>query len=98
MDVPQDEVTNKIVPSICLLIEDGISYATWKYFSKQWIPIIDKWEIYNKGSNLKNIMNHTHNGVELYNIGQWPLPQKKFVKDGEAEPTYQKVAALNIPD
>ena len=72
--IPQDEVVIKGIPFVRSLIEDGVSDVElskwekfWKYFDKQWIPLLDKWNICDEDGDIINVINRTNNGVESYN-------------------------------
>eukprot|EP00957_Ditylum_brightwellii_P066308 5033356-Ditylum_brightwellii.AAC.1 len=71
---PQCDVVTKGIPFMCSLIEDGVSDVEllkwekfWNYFDKQWIPLIDKWNICDEDGDIANVINWTNNGVESYN-------------------------------
>ena len=56
------------------MTEEGLSAAAikmwdefWIYFVKQWIPILDAWNICDKDGEYKDIQNRTNNGLESYN-------------------------------
>ena len=66
----------------------------WEYFNRQWIPILDSWNICDDDGKYKELMNHTNNGLKRYNKRFVGLFEKKpslleFFEVVEAESRYQ---------
>jgi len=73
--IPQDEIREFGIPYVRSIIEEDLSaadIAKWDtfwgtYFKKQWMPILDSWNICNQDGSYKKFMNRTNNGLESYN-------------------------------
>ncbi len=73
----------------------------WKYFLKQWIPIIESWNIVDKNGKYLDELNGTNNAVELYNCwfnGLFPtkLSLLLFVHELEKESRAQAARVHEI--
>ena len=62
------------VPSVRSIIKHGLSKEAvekwdlfWVYFVRQWLPILDSWNVCIEDDRQKSIMNRTNNGLESYN-------------------------------
>ena len=72
--IPQDEVEEYGIPYVCSIIEEDLDDMEierwnifWEYFNRQWIPILDSWNICDYDGKYKELMNRTNNGLESYN-------------------------------
>ena len=75
--IPREEVGTKGIRFLRKKLEKGKQklskkeregYDTfWKYFEKQWLPIVEKWNICEKDGDYFDMVNRTNNGLESYN-------------------------------
>ena len=75
--IPRKEVETKVLRFLRKKLEKGKRKLTkkecdgydrfWKYFIKQWLPIVDKWNICAKDGDYYDMVNRTNNGLESYN-------------------------------
>ena len=75
--IPREEVGTKGIRFLRNKLEKGKRKLTkkerdgydlfWKYFAKQWLPIVDKWNICAKDGDYYDMVNRTNNGLESYN-------------------------------
>ena len=99
--IPQDEVVEFGIPYVRSVIENGLPKKEvkrwdlfWEYFERQWIPILNSWNLCDANARYKDILNKTNNGLESYNKRINRLfPSRpsliKFVQTMEAESRYQ---------
>ena len=40
----------------------------WAYFDRQWMPILDSWNMCEEDGTMKDVVNRTNNGLERYNL------------------------------
>ncbi len=72
--LPLDEVEPIGIPYVRSVLEKDVDTEQlekwdkfWKYFYRQWIPIIGSWNIVNADNSYKSFVNRTNNGMERYN-------------------------------
>ncbi len=75
--IPCEEVDTKGIPYLRKKLEKGKRKLAkkekdgwarfWKYFEKQWMPILHRWNICDKDGNYFDMVNCTNNGLERYN-------------------------------
>ncbi len=109
--IPREEVGTKGMRFLCNKLEKGKRKLTkkeldgyerfWKYFVKQWLPIVEKWNICAKDGDYYDMVNRTNNGLESYNRGVNQLfPSRPtliaFVQVIEKESRYQAQLLSNI--
>ncbi len=100
--IPRDEVEGKVIAYVCSRLEKEKDSRKemkkwnefWLYFRHHWIPLLDRWNIYNKDGKYLDVANHTNNGIERYNqYFNTIFPQKPtliaFVTTVEIESRYQ---------
>ncbi len=73
--IPRDEVEGKGIAYVRSELEKGEESRNvlgkwekfWFYFRRQWIPLLDRWNIYDKDGKYLDMVNCTNNGLESYN-------------------------------
>ncbi len=73
--IPRDKVKGKGMAYVCSKLEKGKDSRKemkkwnkfWLYFRRQWIPLLDRRNIYYKDGEYLDMVNHTNNGIERYN-------------------------------
>ena len=72
--IPRDEIEKYGIPFLRSKFEDGADHDSvekwdifWKYFGKQWLPIVESWNIIDENGETLEIRNHTNNAIESYN-------------------------------
>ena len=109
--IPREEVGTKGMLFLRNKLEKGKRKLTkkeldgyerfWKYFVKQWLPIVEKWNICAKDGDYYDMVNRTNNGLESYTRGVNQLfPSRPtliaFVQVIEKESRYQAQLLSNI--
>ena len=95
------EVEEYGIPYVSSIIEEDLDDMEierwnlfWEYFDRQWVPILDSWNICDEDGKHKEILNRTKNGLERYNKRFNRFFEKKpslieFCEVVEAESRYQ---------
>ena len=72
--IPQDEVEEYVIPYFHSIIEEDLDDTDiergnlfWEYFDRQWVPILDSWNICDEDGKYKKLMNRTNIGLMSYN-------------------------------
>lgn len=72
--IPRDEVAKYGIPYLRWTLEkdqlDNVKQGWnvfWQYFEKQWMPILNDWNICGEDGWYISMVNHTNNGIESYN-------------------------------
>jgi hypothetical protein len=72
--LPRDEIVPFGIPYLCWTLEVGIDEweikgwdIFWKYFQRQWIPLIPNWNVRMDDGTILPRVNRTNNALEHYN-------------------------------
>ena len=99
--IPQDEVEEYGIPYVCSIIEEDLDDTEierwdifWEYFDRQWVPVLDSWNICDEEGKCNELINRANNGFESCNKQFNGLFEKKpslreFCEVFEAESRYQ---------
>ena len=72
--IPPGEVATHGIQYVRSIIEEDLDAKEiarwdlfWIYFNKQWMPLLNSWNICEEDGKYKKLMNRTNNGLESYN-------------------------------
>jgi hypothetical protein len=99
--LPKGKIETYGIPYVCAKVEKGQTVETiglweklWVYFDRQWMGIVDSWNICSKNREYTEMVNFTNNALESYNKRFNSLFPKKptlmeFVQIVEQESRFQ---------
>jgi hypothetical protein len=73
--IPRDKVEGKGIAYVRSQLEKGKDSRKekkkwaeyWLYFSRPWIPLLERWNICDKDGEYFDMVNHTNNAIKRYN-------------------------------
>ena len=72
--IPRSEIEKYGIPFLQAFLQEGANGNTiekwdafWVYFSRQWLPIVESWNICGENDEILECRNRTNNAVECYN-------------------------------